>query len=273
VIIATPIGNAGDITLRALDALKSVNVIACEDTRTSGSLLKRYDVQTPLVPYHEHNAAKMRPKLMERLERGETVALISDAGTPLVSDPGYKLVRTCIERSVAVTALPGASSVLTALTVAGLPTDRFMFCGFLPNRRKARKDVLEEIRGVQTTLVFLESPKRLADSLSDMAEVLGVREAAVTRELTKLFEEVRRGDLATLAEAYGAEPSPKGEVTVVVGPPAAAEPLNADQIDALLRDALINLSVRDASADVAAKTGLAKRDIYQRALALSKEGA
>ncbi len=271
-VIATPIGNAGDITLRALDALRAADVVACEDTRVTGSLLKRHGVATPLTPYHEHNAARVRPLLIQRLQGGETVALVSDAGTPLVSDPGYKLVRGCIEAGIPVTHLPGASSVLTALVVSGLPSDRFLFCGFPPPRTKARREVLAEVAEVRATLVFLESPKRLAASLADMAEVLGDRPAAVTRELTKLFEEVRRGGLAALADEYARSGPPKGEVTLVVAPPAESQGGDASALDDELADALGRLSLRDAVAEVAQRLALPRKTVYDRALQLRSGG-
>ena len=270
-LVATPIGNAADISLRALRALETADVVACEDTRVTGRLLTLHGLNAPLTAYHEHNAARVRPILIKRLENGESVALVSDAGTPLVSDPGYRLVRACIDAGIPVTAVPGASSVLTALQLSGLPSDRFFFAGFLPSKSTARKRALAEAAPVPGTLVFLESPKRLAAALSDMAEILGPREAAVTRELTKMFEEVRRGPLGDLAAAPAESGPPKGEITVVVAPPGAeAEATEAD-VDSLLRAALETASVRDAAAEVAAATGRPRREIYARALALAPE--
>ena len=201
-MIATPIGNLGDITLRALETLKLVDVIACEDTRVTRRLLDRYAVTTSMLAYHEHNAERVRPKLVERLKTGDAVGLVTDAGTPLISDPGFKLVRAAIDAGVPVTALPGPTAMIMALTVGGLPTDRFMFAGFLPNRQTARRRTLEELRALDATLVFYESPRRLAATLADMSDLLGSRDAAVGRELTKRYEEVIRGPIDELAHRY-----------------------------------------------------------------------
>jgi 16S rRNA (cytidine1402-2'-O)-methyltransferase len=266
--VATPIGNAGDITLRALELLRRADRIACEDTRVTCGLLARYGIATPLLAYHEHNAARMRPLLLERLRRGETIALVSDAGTPLVSDPGYKLVRAVVEAGIPVTTLPGASAALAALVLSGLPTDRFFFAGFLPPRSAARRTALAELAGIAATLIFFESAGRLADTLADMAAVLGARDAAVARELTKLYEEVRRGTVTELAEHYAPVDPPKGEIVIVVGPPAAAEASEA-VIDDALRAALATLSMRDAVAAVAASLSAPRRRVYARALALA----
>ncbi|MGQ9364780.1 16S rRNA (cytidine(1402)-2'-O)-methyltransferase [Azospirillum sp. ST 5-10] len=269
-LVATPIGNAADITLRALDTLRRAGAVACEDTRVTGRLMQIHGVTTPLVSYHEHNAARMRPLLIERMQAGEALALVSDAGTPLVSDPGYKLVRACVEAGVAVTALPGPSAPLTALVLSGLPSDRFLFAGFLASKSAGRRAALGELRTVPATLVFFESPNRLAASLADMAELLGARPAAVARELTKLYEEVRRGPLPELAAHYAAAGPPRGEVVVVVGPPDAdAAPEEAD-VDAALAEALGRLSVRDAAAEVAVRTGRPRRAVYARALELAR---
>ncbi|MGH6932553.1 MAG: 16S rRNA (cytidine(1402)-2'-O)-methyltransferase, partial [Dongiaceae bacterium] len=200
--MATPIGNAEDISLRALAALRGVDAIACEDTRLTGLLMARYGINRPLIAYHEHNAARMRPVLMDRLRLGESLALVSDAGTPLISDPGYKLVRAVIEAAMPVTTIPGPSAPIAALTLSGLPTDRFLFAGFLAHRRGARRAELTELAALRASLVFFESPTRLAATLADMAGILGPRASAVARELTKLFEEVRRGSLAELAAHY-----------------------------------------------------------------------
>ena len=269
-VVATPIGNSADITLRALDTLRDADVIACEDTRVTSRLLAIHQIGTALVPYHDHNAARMLPALIKRLEKGEKVALVSDAGTPLVSDPGYRLVRACIEDGLAVTALPGASAVLPALVLSGLPTDRFLFAGFLAPRQAARKRTLESLAAVPATLVFLESPRRLASSLADMAETLGPRQAAVTREMTKLFEEVRRGALPELAAHYAESGPPRGEVTVVVAPPGD-RPADADEVDRLLSLAMAEGTLRDAAARVAAATGLPRRRVYARALELREK--
>lgn len=268
-IVATPIGNLGDITLRALDVLARASRIACEDSRITARLLAQYAIRTPMAAYHEHNAARVRPLLMERLKAGESVALVSDAGTPLVSDPGYRLVVACVEAGVAVHPLPGPSSVLAALAVAGLPTDRFMFAGFPPPRQAGRRRVFAELAAVPATLVFLESPRRLAESLADMAAVLGDRSAAVARELTKLYEETRRGTLATLADHYAGAGAPRGEVTVVVGPPGEAPAVAADDLDGRLRLALAELVPSEAARRVAKETGMRRREVYARAMILA----
>ena len=267
-VVATPIGNLGDITLRALDVLKAADAIACEDTRVTGKLLAGHDIRGKLVAYHDHNAAKARPQIIKRLKNGEAVALVSDAGTPLISDPGFRLVRACHEEEVDVTVVPGASSVTAALALAGLPTDRFLFGGFLPPKSAARKKALAELARLKATLIFFETGSRLAESMADMAGQLGDREAVVARELTKLHEEVRRGGLKDLAAAYKESDPPKGELVVLIGPAADAAPESAD-LDSELRRALATLSLRDAVAEVATITGLPRRQVYSRALALA----
>ncbi len=269
-LVATPIGNLGDITLRALQALAGADLIACEDTRVTRKLLDRYAIATPLTPYHDHNAAKARPGLLRRLAEGAAVALVSDAGTPLISDPGFKLVRAVQDAGHFITALPGPSAVLTALTVAGLPTDQFFFAGFLPPKQAARRARIAELAALPTTLVLFESGRRIAATLADLAAGLGAnREAALCRELTKLHEEIRRGELASLAEACSGN-EPRGEIVVVIAPPQAPVPTGAAESEALLRDALARLSLKDAVAAVAQLTGKRRREIYQRALALQK---
>jgi len=266
-LVATPIGNLRDITLRALDVLEAADVIACEDTRVTKRLLTRYAIGTPTIPYHDHNAARARPAILKRLAEGQTVALVSDAGTPLVSDPGLKLARACIEAGHDVHAIPGASAALTGLAVAGLPTDRFLFAGFLPAKTTGRRRALEALSAVPATLLFYEAASRLPASLADMADVLGPRPAAVARELTKLHEEVARDDLAALAARYAETGPPKGEVVIVVGPPE--ETAVADEaVDKRLTAALMRMSVRDASAEVADELGLPRRQLYERALKL-----
>jgi 16S rRNA (cytidine1402-2'-O)-methyltransferase len=266
-LAATPIGNLRDVTLRVLDALGEADCIACEDTRVTGRLLAAYGIARPMIAYHDHNAAKVRPGLLRRLRDGQAVVLVSDAGTPLVSDPGYRLVQEALAAGVPVHPLPGPSASLAALLVSGLPSDRFLFAGFLPARAGPRRRALEELAGVEATLVFFESGPRLAAALADMAEVLGERPAAVARELTKLFEEVVRDRLGALARRYAEGAPPKGEIAVVVGPPEDAVPAPAD-VDALLHAALATMAVRDAAASVARATGRPRREVYQRALAL-----
>jgi 16S rRNA (cytidine1402-2'-O)-methyltransferase len=269
-LVATPIGNLGDITLRALQTLAGVDLIACEDTRITRRLTERYGIAAELAPYHEHNAAAARPKILQRLAEGGSVALVSDAGTPLVSDPGFKLVREACAAGFAVVALPGPSSVLAALSVAGLPTDRFFFEGFLPPKQVARQKRIAELATVPATLVLFESGPRLADALADLAEGLGAREAAICRELTKLHEEVRRGTLAELARAYADGGETRGEIVIVVAPPGEDAGEDAD-VDDLLRQALTRVSLKDAVGEVAVATGRSRREVYQRALAISQE--
>jgi 16S rRNA (cytidine1402-2'-O)-methyltransferase len=264
-VVSTPIGNAADITLRALKVLAAADVVAAEDTRVTAKLFAIHGLSKPLFPYNDHNAAGMRPKLLQRLKAGECVALVSDAGTPLVSDPGYRLVREALAQGIAVHAIPGASAPLAALALAGLPTDRFLFAGFLPSKSGERRTALEKLRAVPATLMFFESPQRLAESLSDMAAVLGPRPAAVARELTKLHEEVRRGDLAELARTYAQEPAPKGEITLVVGPPPKAEE-DWRKADGLLDRALAFMPVKAAADLVAEALDLSRRAVYGRAL-------
>jgi 16S rRNA (cytidine1402-2'-O)-methyltransferase len=271
-IVATPIGNLGDITLRALAALAGADLIACEDTRVTRKLTDRYAIATPLTPYHDHNAAQARPKLLQRLAEGAAIALVSDAGTPLVSDPGYKLVRAAHDAGHAVTAVPGASALLTAVTLAGLPTDRFLFEGFLPPKEAARRTRIAELARIPATLVLFETGPRLGATLSDLAAGLGPREAAVCRELTKLHEEVRRGDLQALAASYAAA-EPRGEIVLVIAPPMADQRPAASDVDAMLRQALARVTLKDAVAEVADATGVARREVYQRALALAKDGS
>ena len=271
-LTAMPIGNAEDITVRALRILSSAAVIACEDTRHSGHLMTRYGIDTPRVPYHEHNAERMRPQLLRRMAAGEAVALISDAGTPLISDPGYKLVQEAQANDIPVTCLPGANAATAGLVLSGLPCDRFLFAGFPPPKTVARKRFLTDLAGIEATLVFYESPRRLAASLADMQAVLGARDAAVARELTKRFEEVRRAPLASLAAHYAEAGAPKGEVVVVVGPPPADGPASdKPSVEDALRTALDQgLSLRDAVDAAATATGSARREVYALALALKK---
>ena len=268
-IVATPIGNMNDISLRALDLLAAVDRIACEDTRHTRHLLERHGIEARLLPYHEHNAEHMRPAIMARLTHGETLALVSDAGTPLISDPGYKLVRKAIASGIYVSAVPGASAALMALTLSGLPSNNFMFAGFLPPKSGARRKALGDLATINTTLIFFESPRRLAASLTDMAAVLGTRDCAVAREMTKLHEEFVRGDLAQLAAHYAESGAPKGEVVVVIGPPLAAPDYSEEYLEARLADLLQSASVRDAAAQLAAETGLARRELYALAVRIS----
>jgi len=268
-VVATPIGNLGDVTLRALETLAAADVIFAEDTRISRRLLDHYAISTPLRAYHEHNAAEMRPEILRRLNACEALVLISDAGTPLISDPGYKLVVEATENGHRVWTAPGPSAVIAALTLAALPTDRFFFEGFLPQKSAARRRRLQALATIPATLVFYEGPSRLAASLADMADVLGARMGAVARELTKLYEEVRRADLASLATHYAQE-APRGEIVVVVAPPGPAAKPDETTVERELRSALATLSVKDAAAKVAAQLDLPRRDIYNLALRLGE---
>jgi 16S rRNA (cytidine1402-2'-O)-methyltransferase len=267
-LVATPIGNLGDITLRALWVLRHVDRILCEDTRVTSRLLAHFGIDKPLDPYHDHNADRVRPAVLDALRRGEKLALVSDAGTPLVSDPGFKLVRAALAEDLPVTAAPGPSAALTALILSGLPPARFLFAGFLPPRSAARRRALAQWAALDATLIFFEGPSRLAAALADMREILGRREAAVARELTKRYEEIRRGSLGELARHYRETGPPRGEAVVVVGPPEAAPVLAEQDLDDRLRALLAGHSLREAVALLAEKTGIARRTLYERALAL-----
>ncbi len=270
--MATPIGHRADISARALAVLADADRVLCEDTRHTGRLLAHHGVAATLRPYHEHNAARARPGILRALDTGETIALVSDAGTPLISDPGYKLVQAAVARGHRVTGCPGPSAPLLALIVSGLPTDRFYFGGFLPQKTAARLKALTAVAGLDATLIFLESPRRLATSLASMNEVLGARPCAIARELTKRFEEVTRGDLATLVAQLENGPMPKGEIVVVIG--GASEPIGAlsdAALDARIDAMLTRMSVRDTADALAAETGLSRRMLYQRSLARAQE--
>ena len=272
-LVATPIGNLRDVTLRALEVLAAADTVACEDTRVTRKLFDHYGLTAPLMPYHDHNAETARPKILARIAAGDAVALVSDAGTPLISDPGFKLARDAAAAGLAVTAAPGASAAVMALTVAGLPTDRFFFEGFLPSKAGSRRTRIGELARIPATLVLYESGPRLADALADLVAGLGPRAASVCRELTKLHEEVRRGTLDTLARDYAAGAETRGEIAIVIAPPDAPAPAGAEDIDALLRAALTRVSLKDAVAEVAAATGEQRRAVYSRALELTKNDA
>ena len=268
-LVATPIGNLQDISFRALATLAAADAVIA-DTRVTRHLLAHYGISTPLVAYHEHNAATMRPHLLARLNAGAALALVSDAGTPLISDPGFKLAQEAAATGVKITAVPGPSAVLAALVVSGLPTDRFFFEGFLPHKSGPRRARLAELADIPGTLVFFESPRRLAEALADCHAVLGDRDAAIARELTKLFETVRRGTLSGLAAELAAEEAPKGEIVLLVAPPAAgARAIAAAELDAQIQEALANYSVKDAASVVSAATGQPRRQVYARALQLA----
>ena len=266
-VVSTPIGNLRDITLRALDVLAGVEEVLAEDTRVASKLLSAYGLKARLSPYHDHNGAERRPGLLARLQDGARIALISDAGTPLVSDPGWKLVHEALEAGVKVFPVPGASALLAGLVASGLPSDRFLFAGFLPPKSGARRTEIESLKQVPATLVFYESGPRLAETLADLAAVLGAREAAVARELTKLFEETRRGSLADLAAHYETAGPPKGEIVLLVGPPTE-QAASAEDLDAALKVALAEMPTKAAAAAVSDALGLPKREVYQRALQL-----
>lgn len=269
-VVATPIGNLADISLRALATLAAADAVVAEDTRVTKKLLAHYGIATPLVAYHEHNAAVMRPHLLARLASGAALALVSDAGTPLVSDPGFKLVAEAVGQGTPVTSVPGASAVLAALVVAGLPTDRFFFEGFLPSKSVARRQRIAELAAIPGTLVFFESPHRVAEALADLYAVLGERDAAMARELTKHFETVRRGSLGELAGVLAQEPAPKGEIVLLVGPPSDDEvQIDGADLDSKIGKALETLSVKEAATVVSAETGQPRRKVYARAIELS----
>lgn len=272
-VVSTPIGNLRDITLRALDVLASADVVCAEDTRVAAKLLSAFGVSARLRPYHDHNGAHARPGLLNELQTGARIALISDAGTPLVSDPGFKLVREAAALGVAVYSIPGASAPLAALASSGLPTDRFTFAGFPPPRSSARRTFLKELAPIRGTLVFFEGPSRLVASLADMAEVLGDREGAVARELTKKFEETRRGSLKDLAAHYAEAGPPRGEIVVLVGPPGDAAEAGAGALDAAILAADSSRPMKEVAAEIAAALGLGRRDVYERMLELKREAA
>lgn len=267
-LVATPIGNLGDVTLRALTTLSRADLICCEDTRHSRTLLAHFGIDRPLRPYHEHNAEAERPRLLHLLAEGKAIALISDAGTPLISDPGYKLVRAVLEAGHLVTALPGASALLTGLSLAGLPTDAFHFAGFLPPKDVARRKRLEELASVPATLVLYEAPNRVGATLAAIADVLGDREVAVARELTKRFEEVHRGHARALADTFRAQ-EVKGEIVLIIGPPVAAiSNVTDDAISSALQDALLHMSLKDAVQAVAETLSVPRNRVYSLGLKL-----
>lgn len=270
-VVSTPIGNLRDITLRALDVLAAADEVLAEDTRVAGKLMSAYGLKARLSPYHDHNGAERRPGLIRALQQGARIALISDAGTPLVSDPGWKLAHEALEAGVKVIPIPGASAMLAGLVASGLPSDKFLFAGFLPPKSGARRTAAEALKAVPGTLIFYESGPRLADALADLAAALGPREAAVTRELTKMFEETRRGTLADLAAHYAEAGPPRGEIVLLVGPPGATE-VTPQRLDAALRDALDGQPTKAAANAVAEALGLPKREVYQRALQLKADG-
>ncbi|HYD72678.1 MAG TPA: 16S rRNA (cytidine(1402)-2'-O)-methyltransferase [Candidatus Binatia bacterium] len=266
-VVSTPIGNLRDITLRALDVLGAARRVYAEDTRVARKLLDAYGLKPRLGSYHEHNAETARGEILAALEAGESVALISDAGTPLVSDPGFKLVRAAIEAGHRVFPIPGASALLAGLVVSGLPTDRFLFAGFLPAKHAARRAALEELADMNVTLIFYETGPRLAESLADMGEVLGARTAAVARELTKLFEEARRETLHELAAHYESAGAPKGEIVIVVAPPLPKGEVSDEELDGFLAG-ILDQGAKEAAARAAQNLGVPRKRAYARAIAL-----
>lgn len=271
-IVATPIGNLKDITARALETLRAVDVIACEDTRITAKLLNAYMIKKPMMAYHEHNGEQQRPKIEQLIQDGKAVALVSDAGTPLISDPGFKLVEGFSDKGIYVTTLPGPSAAIAALTLAGLPTNRFLFLGFSPNKSKARQDWFAAEEKTEATLVFYESARRLKDNLSDAYTVLGNRRAAICREISKRFEEVVRGDICDLLTKYEEGGNPKGEVVVVIeaASPSSVDDRAAASADDLLKKALVHMSVKSAAAFVSDVTGVRKKTLYSKALEWTK---
>jgi 16S rRNA (cytidine1402-2'-O)-methyltransferase len=265
-IVATPIGNLSDLTPRAAQVLREADLLAVEDSRVTAKLLAHLGVKRPMTPYHDHNADQARPGLIEQM-RVKAIALVSDAGTPLISDPGYKLVRDARAAGIAIHTIPGPSALIAALTLAGLPTDRFLFLGFLPPKSGARATAIDEVAAVRATLVLYESGPRLGATLAALAERLGPRDAAVAREISKKFEETVTGSLDALAARYADAP-PKGEIVIVVAPPAKAEAAGDEAIDAALREAMTRLSPSRAAAEVAERLDVPRRQVYERALAL-----
>ncbi|MEP3045209.1 MAG: 16S rRNA (cytidine(1402)-2'-O)-methyltransferase [Roseibium sp.] len=267
-IVSTPIGNLGDITVRALETLAAASVIACEDTRVTATLTQKFSLKAPLLAYHEHNADKQRPKILSELEAGRAVALVSDAGTPLISDPGYRLVRDVVAEGYKVIPIPGASAPLAGLVASGLPSDTLLFAGFLPQKGGPKTKRLEELAKTPATLVFFESPHRTGATLELMATVLGgERDAVVARELTKRFETFERGTLQELAERF-ADQTVKGEIVILVGPPEEKPEADASDLDALLKEALVDMPVSAAAKKISKATGLDRNEVYKRALDL-----
>jgi len=274
VLVSTPIGNLGDLTMRARQMLETADLVLCEDTRHTGTLLNALGIRARTEALHDHNEDSRTPAILARLRQGQTICLVSDAGTPLVSDPGYRLVRAAIAEDLPVTALPGPNAAVTALTLSGLPPHPFLFLGFPPQKQAARRTAFNAVRaaeraGLRATLIWYEAPHRLCETLADAESVFGDRPAAVARELTKRFETVERGNIRTLAERFAAQP-PRGEITLLLGP---AEDEAVDDLDARLSDALASQSVKDAASVVALATGLPRKLVYARALELAKGDA
>jgi 16S rRNA (cytidine1402-2'-O)-methyltransferase len=271
-VTATPIGNLADVTIRALTVLAAADTILCEDTRVTAKLLQRYGIRNSMTAYHDFNGAKLRPGVIADLEAGKAIALVSDAGMPLVSDPGFKLAQAVIAKGLHLEVVPGASSTLTALALSGLPTDRFMFCGFMPEKQGERSKVLNELKAVKSTLIFFESQHRIVESLGAVAAALGERDVAVARELTKMYEEAVRGTASAVAATLAARDTIKGEITLVIGPPSGAEAIADGEIDAMLAAAAQGMAASAAASAIAKETGRSKKELYQRLLALKGDG-
>ncbi|MGD9637580.1 MAG: 16S rRNA (cytidine(1402)-2'-O)-methyltransferase [Alphaproteobacteria bacterium] len=271
-IIATPIGNMEDITLRALETLKTVDVVACEDTRVTSKLFSRYGIKTPLISYHDHNVQTMIPKIISRIERGEAIGLVSDAGTPIISDPGFKLVNTLLEHKLYVTTIPGASAATSALTLSGIASDKFMFAGFPPPKTKARCDFFNDFKNIPATLIFYESPKRLLASLQDMLKIFGDRECAVIREITKIYEEINKNNLGALVNYYENSDTPRGEIVIVVSRlDESKKEVSQDEVISFLKDCLQKgISIKDASQMASTSFDIPKKEAYQTALKIKE---
>lgn len=269
-LVATPIGNLRDISLRALDILSSVDLVACEDTRVTGKLLSYYGIKVKLCSYNDHSSEKQRNFILSKISNGEAVAVVSDAGMPLISDPGYKLVREAQKEDIYITSVPGANSPLTALQLSGLPSDKFCFLGFLPSKEAARRKILEKWKNIDASLIVFESGARLIDSLLDMHFVFGNRKCVVARELTKMFEEIKRGDIDSLAKYYSKNGAPKGEIVIIVDGVQAKE-FSVQEIDEMLKNALKTMKVKEAATFVANETAISKKELYKRALAIKDE--
>ncbi len=271
-IVATPIGNRSDMTHRAVEILRAADLVACEDTRTSRKLLEAYDINTPLTAYHEHNAEKERPKLLRALGEGKTIALISDAGTPLISDPGFKLVKDAKDAGFIVSPIPGACAAIAALSVAAIPSEPFTFLGFLPTKKEAQKTILAPWLNIPTSLILYEAPSRIVATLGTLAETLGEREATIARELTKQFETITKGSLHALAEEYASVDTIKGEYVIVIGPPAPQEHTLESLEDDIRAGLASGNPAKGLSEELAALSGLSKRDIYQHILHIKSNG-
>lgn len=269
-IIATPIGNLNDITLRALDTLKNVDLILCEDTRVTANLLSHHGIKTKTSCYNDFSDEKDRRKIIDLLRDGKTIALVSDAGTPLISDPGYKLVNEVRKKGFAITSLPGASSLLNSLALSGLPTNRFLFEGFLPPKTESRLNALDDLKAINATLIFFESARRLIDSLNDMHKVLGEREVSIAREMTKQYEEVTSGSFSDVITYYEQNP-PRGEIVIVISPPLASAGTDKKVLEEQLMEALKHMRLKDAVSLVAEQSGLRKKEVYDIALELTKK--